>query len=202
MPLGKAHKARTRARIVASAGRVFRQRGFAGAGIADVMRDAGLTHGGFYAHFRSKEALFAEVIAADHGLIRQLAARPVSRPPAWRRATRALLADYLDPDHLEVVGAGCTFAALASDAARLGGPIRTAYEGAFETLVGELLRHPGQTPHAALAAADERRRARATAIAATAIGAVIVARGLTAPLRDLVLDATRARVLEELAALL
>ena len=60
MRYGREHKARTRARILASAARLFASRGYGGASIDDVMRDCGLTRGGFYAHFRSKAALYRE----------------------------------------------------------------------------------------------------------------------------------------------
>lgn len=201
MPLSKTHKAQTRERIVRSAGRVFRRRGFAGAGIAEVMEDAGLTHGGFYAHFASKEALFATVVATDHGLIRQFAARPSATGPAWRRATLQVLRDYLDPAHFPVVREGCTFAALGHEAARAGGAARSAYATAFETLVGELLRTADETPDAAFRRASAGRRAVAAHIAATAVGAVIVAGGCAPPLRDAVLTGALATVRSGLARL-
>ncbi len=201
MPLGKEHKAQTRERIVRSAGRVFRQRGFAATGVADVMHDAGLTHGGFYAHFPSKEALFATVVGNDHGLIRQLSARPSSTPARWQRATQAILRAYLHPDHLAVVREGCTFAALTADAGRLGGPVQAAYETAFTTLVGELLRAPTETVETALRRASARRRTRAATLAAEAIGAVIVASGLVGPMRAVVLKAAQRQVVDGLARL-
>ena len=84
MPLSQQHKARTRERILRSAGRVFRASGYEATGVDAVMAGAGLTRGGFYAHFGSKEELFAAVLAADHGLIRMLAARDAASPVAWR----------------------------------------------------------------------------------------------------------------------
>lgn len=199
MPLSKHHKDRTRARILESAGRTFRRRGFSETSIGDVMRGAGLTHGGFYAHFRSKDALLTAVVAIDHGLIRQLAARSVSTSSGWTRATHGILRDYLDPAHLEIVREGCTFAALTADAVRVGGPVRAAYEQAFCALVGELLRGPRESAVAALAGAGTGARRRAVAAAATAIGAVIVASGLSGSFRDAVLDAAYRHVLGDLA---
>ena len=93
MPLSAEHKERTRARILAAAGRVFRRQGYAATAVDAVMAEAGLTPGGFYAHFPSKEALFAEVLAHDHGLIRMLAARRARSSAGWRRQTRRILGD-------------------------------------------------------------------------------------------------------------
>ena len=74
MPPNPARTARTRAEILDHAGRLFRLRGYAGTNIDDIMLAAGLTRGAFYAHFKSKDELFAEVIGAGHGLLRRLRA--------------------------------------------------------------------------------------------------------------------------------
>ncbi|MBL8342729.1 MAG: TetR family transcriptional regulator [Rubrivivax sp.] len=178
MPLSKQHKAATRERIVASAGRVFRARGAQEASVAAVMADAGLTHGGFYAHFASKQDLLREVLTHDHGFIRLLARRTPAPLPKWRAQTARVFADYLHPDHLAEVGAGCSFAALTGDAARAAEPVRAGYRQAWERLVGEVLRGPGQEALAAYAAAPGARRERAAALAGMAIGAVSLARVL------------------------
>ncbi len=178
MPLGKEHKARTRERIVRSAGRLFRRRGFAAAGVQALMAEAGLTHGGFYAHFASKEALFATVLATDHGLIRMLAARKAATPAQWRGCTLKLLADYLHPDHLQVVAEGCSFAALTADASRGNAAVRAAYGLAFEELVAQLLRRHGETAAQAGARAGAGQRATAAQVAVVAIGTLIIAAAL------------------------
>jgi len=178
MPLSRDHKAATRARIVASAGRVFRDAGFAAASVDAVMAGAGLTHGGFYAHFASKQDLLREVLTDDHGLIRLLARRRASSPRAWRQQTARVLRDYLHPEHLREVAAGCSFAALAGDAARAAEPVRAGYRSAWTRLVGELLRGPGEEPLAAWSAATAAQRERAAALAGMAIGAVSLARVL------------------------
>ncbi len=178
MPRTKEHKARTRERIVRSAGRVFRRVGYEAATIDGVMAEAELTRGGFYAHFASKDALFATVVETDHGLIRMLAARAASAPAQFRARTRALLRDYLDPDHLEEISRDCSFAALTADARRGSRAVRAAYGRAFETLVAELLRGPGETAVHARRRATRRERANAAQIAAVATGTLVIAAAL------------------------
>ena len=109
MPQNPARTARTRAEILDHAARLFRLRGYAGTNIDDIMLAAGLTRGAFYAHFRSKDDLFAEAVRAGHGLLRQ-AARRGSRP--------RVLKAYLDKDELAANAPACTLAALAGDVAR------------------------------------------------------------------------------------
>ncbi len=178
MPLSKQHKAQTRARIVQSAGRAFRDAGFGATGIDTLMTEAGLTRGGFYAHFASKEELFATVLRGDNGLIRRLAGRDAATPAGWRSQTLAMMSDYLAPDHLREVSRGCSFVALTADASRGGAAVRSAYAGAFGELVAQLLRRHGETAEAAFARSTARQRDAAAQVAAAAIGALIVATAL------------------------
>lgn len=195
MPLGKEHKARTRDRIVRSAGRVFRREGYQGAAIDAVMADAGLTRGGFYAHFASKDALFATVMATDHGLIRMLAARRAEDAPRWRACTLALLDDYLQPAHLAEVSAHCTFAALTAEARRGSAAVRSAYGSAFDTLVAELLRRHGEDARAARARANDAQFAAAAQVAVLMIGTLVICSALgPGPACDAALQAARALV--------
>jgi TetR/AcrR family transcriptional regulator, transcriptional repressor for nem operon len=178
MPLSKQHKAQTRERILRGAGRVFRRVGFEAAGIDAVMAEAGLTRGGFYAHFGSKEELFASVVGTDHGLIRMLAAREAGNPAQWRTRTLKLLADYLHPDHLDEVSQGCSFAALTADASRGSPPVRAAYGRAFGELVAQLLRRHGESAEQATARANARQREAAAEVAVVATGALIIGAAL------------------------
>lgn len=132
------HKARVRRRIVEAAGRLFRRRGYAGVGIDDLMAAAKLTRGGFYGHFRSKAALFAEALAEEHGFVRLLRARRGRSRTALRREAERIVADYLHPHHRDEVGRGCYLAALSPDVARAGRPARRAYEAAVRALADEL----------------------------------------------------------------
>jgi TetR/AcrR family transcriptional regulator, transcriptional repressor for nem operon len=202
MPLSKQHKAATRERIVASAGRVFRGVGFDAAGVGAVMADAGLTHGGFYAHFASKQDLLREVLTNDHGFIRLLARREPASLPSWRRQTAKVFADYLHPDHLGEVAAGCSFAALSADAARADDTVREGYRGAWMRLVGELLRGPHEDALAAYASAANAPRERAAALAGMAIGAVSLARVLAPdPTAAVLLRGIAAQAAEQLKTL-
>lgn len=178
MPLSKQHKARTRERIIRSAGRVFRRVGFEVGGVDSVMAEAGLTRGGFYAHFPSKADLFAAVVGEDHGLIRLLAARQARSAGQWRVRTLRVLADYLHPAHLDEVAQGCSFAALTADASRASPAARAAYGQAFNDLVAQLLRRHGESADQAAARADTKQRGAAVEVAALAIGTLIIAAAL------------------------
>ena len=180
MPLSKQHKAQTRNTIVGSAGRVFRRKGYHAAGIDTLMGEAGLTRGGFYAHFASKSELFAAVMAGDYWLTRALTARDAETPELWRAQTLALLSDYLNPAHMDEVARGCNFAALTADASRGDAAVREAYRLAFDGLVAQLLRRQGETAVAAVARASAHQRNVAVQVAVTAIGALSIAAALGA----------------------
>src|SRR5216117_3769390 len=104
-------KEATHERIVEAAARAIRRSGYGGTGVADIMKDAGLTHGGFYAHFASREAMLAE--AADRAGADGVAelARIADAAPA-QQALQALLQAYLSTAHVENVETGCALAAL------------------------------------------------------------------------------------------
>ncbi len=110
-------KEATHERIVEVAARAIRRSGYSGTGVADIMKEAGLTHGGFYAHFASREAMLAE--AADRAGAEGLATLEHiagSVPP--QQALAALLRAYLSKAHVEGVESGCTVAALGSEMPR------------------------------------------------------------------------------------
>jgi TetR/AcrR family transcriptional repressor of nem operon len=124
------HKEKTRLKIVRAAGKVFRREGYHAAGVDKVMEEAGLTSGGFYAHFASKEALLAvalEPAAAEVGARRDKELEGTSS----RASVQAFIEGYLSPGHMRNTEEGCPLPALASDVARAG---RTAREG-FEAVV-------------------------------------------------------------------
>ena len=155
MPQNPARTARTRAEILDHAARLFRLRGHAGTNIDDIMRAAGLTRGAFYAHFSSKDDLFAEAVRAGHGLLPRLRA---GEPAAALKA-------YLDKADLAATGQGCTLAALAGDLARARLDARLAYANVLHSAIGELAR-------------SKKRKldADATVAAILAVGAVSLAR--------------------------
>ena len=112
----KAEKAKTHERIVAVASKRFREEGLAGIGIADLMEDAGLTVGGFYKHFNSRDALVAEAVGSALELWkRQVDAAALGGPPV---AYESLVDEYLSEAHRNHPGTGCPVSALAGDLAR------------------------------------------------------------------------------------
>ena len=155
MPQNSARKARTRAEILDHAARLFRLRGYAGTNIDDIMLAAGLTRGAFYAHFTSKDDLFAETIRAGHGLLSRLR----GGEPA------AVLKAYLDKAELAATAQSCTLAALPGDTARAALAARLAYANLLYATIAEL-------------AHGKRRKldADATVAAILAVGAVTLAR--------------------------
>jgi TetR/AcrR family transcriptional repressor of nem operon len=128
MPYSAEHKARTRARIIASARVMFNRHGFEQVSIDGVMAHAGLTRGAFYYHFKSKDELYAEAVRsfqACNPFAKRRAA--MKRTPASRELARLLIALYLSDDVLNDVDQHCPLVALPSDVARAGLKPRAAY---------------------------------------------------------------------------
>ncbi len=112
-----------RERILDVAGTLFRERGFDGIGVADIMKQAGLTHGGFYGHFKSKDDLAAKItgrVLGRPGWLERLTGTP---KPSWAEVIR----EYLSPRHREDAGHGCLLAALGSDVVRQPRSVRRAF---------------------------------------------------------------------------
>jgi len=162
-------KRRTHDRIIASAGRIVRKDGLAAASVSRVMNGAGLTIGGFYAHFRSKRAMDAEVVEATLG--------GSSTPWSIER--------YLSAEHRDDPGHGCAFPAMLSEIARADEPTRRAMARAIDARARELARaNPGQR------GASARQRAFATL--ALCVGGLALARAMRGhPASDEVLAACR-----------
>ena len=116
MGYSKAQKARTHKRIVAIASKRFREKGLAGFGIAELMKEAGLTVGGFYKHFESRDNLVSEAVnSAFGGWKRRVdAAKSIGPPVSYEK----LIDDYLNEVHRDNPGTGCAFSALAPEIAR------------------------------------------------------------------------------------
>lgn len=173
--------AESRRAIVETAAALLRERGL-GVGLAEIMAAAGMTHGGFYRHFASKEALVAEALelAADEKAA-TLAPQP-GRPA--REALRDYVALYLSQAHIDHPEKGCPIAALGSEAARSPDSARALAAGA-EQLAACFAEDLGGDP-------TEARR-QAVAMLAAMVGAVVIARAAgDSPLRGETLDAVRA----------
>ncbi len=160
------HKQETRSRIIACAARRFRDEGYESASVADIMGDAGLTHGGFYAHFGSKEELLAETIA--HAADEALTARtPVGerRGHEWLGAFVSL---YLNEEHWGDRAGGCPLAALGGEVARGGDLPRASYGAAVTSFADALAAH--------LDGPEHRQEETAQAVMSMCVGALVLAR--------------------------
>ena len=110
-------KEETHERIVEVAARAIRRTGYSGTGVADIMKEAGLTHGGFYAHFDSRDALLAEAGDRAGAESVALAARVAAAAPAGL-ALKAMMQAYLSPEHIAAIETGCPVSALGSEMPR------------------------------------------------------------------------------------
>jgi TetR/AcrR family transcriptional repressor of nem operon len=197
MRLSKEDKARNRDNIVESAGRMFRTRGVDGVGIADLMKSAGLTHGGFYNHFPSKDALAAEVCRASFERTLGRLAAAFDGSDGSRTALKHLLDDYLSAEHRDAPDGGCPSASLVVDAWRQDDQIQEAYaegvEGYLTTLAAEFSR---EATRGGEELDPAEARDRAVRLLSGMVGAMVLARavGRVAPsLSDEILDAGRRR---------
>lgn len=116
-------KEATHDRIVEVAARAIRRSGYDGTGVADIMKEAGLTHGGFYAHFKSRDALLAEAGDRAGAESVALAARVAASAPAGS-AVQAMIDAYLSPEHIQTIETGCPVSALGSEMPRQSPEVR------------------------------------------------------------------------------
>ena len=157
-------------RILQAATRAIRRSGYAGTGVADIMREAGLTHGGFYAHFDYREAMLAE--AADRAgaetvtFLEQFAS---AAPPG--DGYQSLLKTYLSRAHVERAETGCPVAALGSEMPRQASEVREAATRRIKDMINLVARHAPDSSKP-----EGQRKALATT--ATMVGALILARAV------------------------
>ncbi|WP_437670142.1 TetR/AcrR family transcriptional regulator [Sorangium sp. So ce131] len=171
MPYSAEHKARTRARIVESARLLFNRHGFERVSIDDIMKRAGLTRGGFYNHFASKEELYAEAVQSvmtSHLLVRRTLASAGTAALPPRRLARALIERYLSDEVLGDVDQHCPLMALPSDVARAGLKVRGAYTSVVEYLA--------RIFRAAFPADDVEAERKALLIVSLCVGGMVIAR--------------------------
>ena len=189
MKVTKAQAQANRARIVETASTLFRERGYDGVGVADLMAAAGFTHGGFYKHFGSKADLMAE--AAACGLTSSAAA-------VADLDVQAFVSEYLSRAHRDGPGQGCTLAALCTDAARQTDAVKAAFAAGIEARLATRATQEGQAQRDP----DDAARARRIALMAQAVGALVLSRSCPdeSPLADEILDACRADLLARLPA--
>ncbi|MGQ3051376.1 MAG: TetR/AcrR family transcriptional regulator [Roseateles sp.] len=165
MKVSRAQAEENRERILDSAAQLFRERGFDGIGLNDLMQAAGLTRGGFYGHFESKEDLAAQAsqraLATNRAQWQQQAERNLS---AWVKA-------YLSDAHRDHIGAGCGLVALAGDAARGGPAVQQVFAEGVESMAATLA---SQMPGGDAA----ERRSQALAMLSTLVGALLLSRAV------------------------
>ena len=183
MRKSKEETAESRRRILDAAAQLYREKGFDGVGVAEIMEAAGMTHGGFYRHFPSKEALIGE--AMSETFIDRAARLTPNDGVDGRDLVRRYVETYLSQAHLQTPELGCPVAAVGSEAAHIGGRVSRVFDEGIERLVNRIA--------LALGGHDEQR-AQALRLLSTMVGAVVVARavGAQSAIREEVLDAVRA----------
>ena len=175
MRVSKEQAAENRQAIITAAARLFRERGYEAVGVAEVMSEAGFTHGGFYNHFASKEELAAETCRCTFEKHGAEAARDIASRGGAKDALHDQLDAYLSAEHRDGIGEGCPTSAMVADAARQGGHVQVEfakgiadYLRAFEDALRADAPGRGQAEH----------RTTSTALLAQAVGALVLARAV------------------------
>ena len=187
MKVTKAQTQANRAHVVEAASTLFRERGYDGVGIADLMGAAGLTHGGFYKLFGSKVDLMAQ--SAATGIAQTVALSVGANARDFVRA-------YVSRTHRDDRASGCTMAALGGDAARQPEIVRETFAAGIEGLLAEL----GRVATASGGASSKQVRASSLDMLAHAVGAIVLSRACPddSPLADEILNVSRDAILETL----
>ena len=182
MRASREEKAHSRERIVVEAARLAREHGLDGAGVAEVMQAAGMTHGGFYRHFDSKEALLAAALeAAFDQIIGQFEER--LEQDDGEAAVADFRSHYVSREHVGHPGAGCPIPTLAGDAARAPQAIRDVFGQGVERMVARIA--------SGLKGPLGQRRAKAARQLAMMAGAVLIARASDRETSELILASCR-----------
>lgn len=169
MRVSRAEMAKNRERIIETAAKLFRERGFDGIGVSDLMKAAGMTHGGFYGHFKSKDELMAQ--ACQRALADSLAALRLAAAQGGKTALSGVASTYLSPSHRDRPGQGCVMAALASEAPRHNRAVREAFTQGVRAAIDALEPlAPGKSKRA--------KREHAFAIYTSMVGALVLARAV------------------------
>jgi TetR/AcrR family transcriptional repressor of nem operon len=178
MRMSREEKGRSRARIVASAARLIRERGLDGASVGEVMQAAGLTHGGFYKHFPSKEAL-AE--AAVEGAFAEILALLDQGDP--REAMATYRDRYLSDRHVRSPGQGCPITVVGPEVARAPERLRSAFGAGVRAVVARFAR--------VLKGSAKARETAAYRQLSMMVGAIVIARATDPETASVVIDAVR-----------
>ncbi len=189
MRYSREHKLETHARIVKKASVRLREKGAHGIGVADLMKDAGLTHGGFYAHFDSREALVIEAFTHAMDRATERWRKLAEQTPPEKRLAMIVNA-YLTPLHRDDPGHGCAMPALGAEIARESPKTRRVFAGRLEQMIDMLAAQIPDVPRKAA-------RKQAMAAIATMMGTLVMARVAgSGDFSDEILGAGREAVLE------
>ena len=170
MRLTREQAEQNRRLIVETASRMFRLQGMENVAVADVMKEAGFTHGGFYNHFKSKDELATEAVASAFDLAAKKLSKDVASGNDLQKALNAFLADYLSPAHRDTSTGGCPATAFPVDAARSGKGIQAAFADGIESYL-EIF--------AGRMDGDKREaRQRAVSLLSDIVGAVLLSRAV------------------------
>ena len=184
MRYSKDHKAETHARIVKNASVRLRERGAASLGVAELMKEAGLTHGGFYSHFPSRDALIGEAFA--HAM-QQTTGRWRKRAERESEGKRlaAIVNGYLTAEHRDDVGNGCALPSLGIEVSRASPKTRKAFASKLEDMITMVVEQLPELP-------TKTARREAIGVISTMMGAMILARAAgTSEFSDEILSAGR-----------
>ncbi|WP_202412812.1 TetR/AcrR family transcriptional regulator [Duganella lactea] len=169
----KSRKEISHDRIVEVAARAIRRSGYDGTGVADIMKEAGLTHGGFYSHFASRDALLAEAGGKAFADSAALAAKVVASAPPGQ-ALQAMMQAYLSPEHIGAIETGCPVAALGSEMPRQTPAVRHAVSSHIKEMVDLIARQlPGW--------GQQQAHEQAMALLCALIGTTMIARAVDDP---------------------
>ena len=179
-------------RIVQAAARAIRRSGYDGTGVADIMKEAGLTHGAFYAHFTSREAMLAEAADRAGAESNAFAASVIAAAPP-EQALQALMQAYLSKEHLAGIETGCPVSALGSEMPRQSPEVRRAATRRIKEMIDLVAR---QSPDWGQPGAHER----ALVTVATMVGTLMLARAVDDPALSQALCSTALKRLAPSAA--
>lgn len=162
----------THARIVETAARAIRRSGYDGTGVADIMKEAGLTHGGFYAHFASRDAMLAEAAAqAGEGTIAIF--KQILTEVPGEKALHTLMQEYLSNEHMANFETGCSIAALGSEMPRQAPEVRNASTSRIKEILGLIEKR--------LSVDQPEAHEKALVMFSTMVGTLLLARAVDDP---------------------
>ena len=186
MRLTKQQAEQNRRLIVETASRMFRLQGLENVAVADVMRESGFTHGGFYNHFKSKDELAVEAIGSAFDVAASDLSEKLASEKNPKESLSSFVARYLSPHHRDTKSGGCPAPALSADAARNGKAVQTAFVKGIETYLDVIAAH--------MDGDEQEARQQAVALFSGLVGAIMLSRAVKKSdpaLSDELLSSTR-----------